>query len=136
MISKRQIGIHLLSAGILALIFIPIFSHGAGLVDCKGKFGQCDFGDVVETTNKIINWIIAIAVSVSAIMFAYAGFLYMTAQGDLSQMKRGRDIFTNVVIGFAIMLSAWLIIKLIVTTLSDGADNTKFTNLINKIFGK
>jgi len=101
----------------LMVAFAPFVSDAAGLVKCKDPNGICTFGDIMPTISGIINWVIIIAVSISAIMFAYAGFLYMTAQGDLGQMKKGRDIFKNVVIGFVIMLSAWLIVTLVLNTL-------------------
>ena len=51
--------------------------------------------------------------SIAALVFAYAGFLILTAGGNESKMEKGRGMFMPVVWGFVWMLSAWLIVKLI-----------------------
>jgi len=77
----------------------------------------CEFNDFVSTIGRITNFLIVIGVSASAIVFAWAGFLYLSAGGSPEQIKRATGIFTKVMIGFVIMLSAWLIVKFIQDTL-------------------
>ena len=54
---------------------------------------------------------------VAAVAFAWAGVLYLTAAGDEGKIGKAHAIFTDVLIGLGIVLSAWLIVKLIVTGL-------------------
>jgi hypothetical protein len=46
----------------------------------------------------------------SGIVFAWAGLLLVTSAGNESQISKARSMFSNVFIGIAITLSAWLII--------------------------
>lgn len=72
---------------------------------------NCDFGSLIQLANNIINFIITISVSASAIMFAYAGFLYMSSQGNSGQVEKAHSIFKNVALGLVFVLGAWLIVK-------------------------
>lgn len=78
---------------------------------------QCDFEDLILLINNIIEWIIIFAISVSALLFAYAGFLYITAGGKESQISRAHNIFKNAAIGFIISVAAYLIVWTITTAL-------------------
>lgn len=58
------------------------------------------------------------AVPIAAIMFAYAGFIMVTAGGESSSAKtKAKDIFLNTLIGLVLALAAWLIIKLLLNIL-------------------
>ena len=56
------------------------------------------------------------AVPIAAIMFAYSGFLLVTAAGSDTKTK-AKNIFFNTVLGLVFALAAYLIIKLILLTL-------------------
>lgn len=88
-----------------------------GLVVCS-KPPDCTYEEFIQTIEKVMNFIIITSASVAAIMFAYAGFLFMTAGGDTGKISKGKQVFTSVAIGFFIILSAWLIIKLVLTGLN------------------
>jgi peptidoglycan biosynthesis protein MviN/MurJ (putative lipid II flippase) len=66
----------------------------------------------------LIGWLIIIATSVAALLFMYAGFLYLTSGGDDSKVKQAKAIFINTAIGFAIMLIAVLLVETIVDFLT------------------
>jgi hypothetical protein len=80
---------------------------------------QCDFAALMKLINNVINFILfAMAIPVAAIMFAYAGFLLVTAGGEAAGARtKAKNIFINVVIGLILALAAWLIVKLILSTL-------------------
>lgn len=113
--------VRLLAIGVVialtALLFDPASATAQdGLVpDCDA---DCGWEDFIEMTNTIINWLITIATSVAVLLFMYAGFLYLTSGGDESQVKQATTIFTNVAVGFAIMLIAWLLVITIVSLLT------------------
>lgn len=89
----------------------------SGLIICGNTLGdQCTFADVLKEVQVVINFIIfKFASPLAAIMFAYAGFLYVTNGGNESQIKEAHEIFWNVFLGFVIMLAAWLIVNFILT---------------------
>lgn len=78
---------------------------------------ECDFDELVALIRRVINYLIIIAVPVSAAVFAYAGIKYMTAAGDTGKMAEARRIFTKVILGFVVMLSAWLVVFAITSAL-------------------
>jgi hypothetical protein len=64
-------------------------------------------------------------------MFAYAGYLYLTAMGNSGQISKAHTVFLDAIIGFIIMLSAWLFVDFILTALLKG-DNPSQYRLLGK----
>ena len=93
---------------------------GSGLVPCDGvgdgPNGECTFTHFVQLLQNLINWLIFIAVPLSAIIFTYAGIMYVTAAGDPGKIAQAHGIFKNVAVGFIIVLGAWLIVYTITST--------------------
>ena len=87
-----------------------------GYVWVVGTHEECYFNDVILIAQSVIEFLIfKIAIPIAAIMFAYAGFLYVTNRGNESQVTRAHDVFLNVLIGIVIALAAWIVVKFIVT---------------------
>ena len=62
----------------------------------------------------MLNFLIfKIAAPLGAIMFAYAGFLYITNGGNESKIKQAHDVFLYVFIGLVVSLAAWLLMNFI-----------------------
>ena len=102
------------------------WTPGQPLVTCGTQATdgvECGFAHLVTLVANIIDLGIYIVVMGSAILFAYAGFLYMTAAGNQGQVSKAHHIFLNVAIGLVIALAAWLIVKLIVNILAPGFIN-------------
>ena len=125
---KKSAGVNLwdLARGLLVLtpffiFFIPIVSFSAGLITCV-DIDNCRFNDIISTVQNIINFLaIYISVPVATIMFAWAGGTYLFAGGNESRIKKAHNIFINVLVGFLIVISAWLIINTIANALLDTA---------------
>lgn len=89
----------------------------SGFVKCdgvvkKGEEGRqtpCNFAELVNTINKIINWMFYISIPVVAALAAYSGILYMT--GVQNNMGTAKKIFVSVGKGFIIMIIAWLAVR-------------------------
>ncbi len=80
--------------------------------------GGCGFDELMKLINKVINFLLfTIAMPLAAIIFAYAGFLLITAGGDPAKVTQAKAIIKNLLIGFVIALAAWLIINTILSTL-------------------
>jgi hypothetical protein len=97
--------------------FYPLQAEAQGLVGCSGA-DDCDWDAFVGMITGLIGWLIIIATSVAALLFMYAGFLYLTSGGDDSKVKQAKAIFINTAIGFAIMLIAVLLVETIVDFLT------------------
>ncbi len=133
-------------AGALSLLFLfaivfPVLSHAAdtGLVKC-GTYGadgkitkMCDFGDFIGLINDIIKWIISIAGVIFTISAIYGGFLYMTSGDKPGNKDKAKSILWSTLIGFVIILVAWLIVYTILHTLVNSSDTSQsIFNFIGK----
>ena len=85
--------------------------------NCSGP--DCTICDLVTLAQNILNTGIFIVIFLSAILFAYAGWLYLTSGiEDLGDAKKARSMFKNVVFGLIIILGAWLFVDTIMRTLT------------------
>ena len=83
---------------------------------------------VDATTNtlpELIGNIIAVLLSVLGIIFVvlvvYAGFLYLTAAGDDTKVKKAKTLLTQSVIGLIIIVAAYAIAAFVIDALTDVA---------------
>lgn len=103
---------------VFVIVLMPFVVSAQGFEVCDGP--DCDFSDLVLLVQKIINFLIfTLAFPISALMFAYAGILMLTAGGKEGQIKKAKSIFMGVAIGLVLMLAAWLIVYTITNTLID-----------------
>ena len=94
------------------------WSPGQPIVpNCLGT--SCGWQDLVILADNILSFFLYIAVPIAAIAFAWAGWLYLSARGNMTQIQSAHSIFLNVFIGLIIVLSAWLIVDLIFEELVD-----------------
>ncbi|MEX0935110.1 MAG: PKD domain-containing protein [Candidatus Paceibacterota bacterium] len=88
-----------------------------GLVPCNGI--DCDFNSFIELLNRVIEWIFYTAAVVATVMFAYAGWLYMSSGGSPQKISTAHNIFKKTAIGLIIIALAWLIVNTITASLLD-----------------
>jgi hypothetical protein len=88
-----------------------------GLQQSGGKTtDECTFADLVTLAQNLIEFLIfRIAAPLGAVMFAYAGFLYVTNNGNEGQVAQAHQVFLYVFWGFVVCLSAWLLVNFIVS---------------------
>jgi hypothetical protein len=137
--TRFEWGIWFLPALIFFSVFIssPVFAWTPGdpyIIEC-GRDGykggavngvvdvaeQCDFNGFMVAVAAVIDVAIWFATVIAAIIFAYAGFKYMTGGGNPGQIKEATGMFANVFWGYVIVLSAWLLVKFILTALAPDA---------------
>lgn len=105
---------------ISAIILVaPLLTSAAGgmpakIVPCDGV--DCNLCHIAELAQNVLNTGIFIAVFLSAILFAWAGWKYITAGGG-GEVSAAKEIFLNVLIGLVIILAAWLVVDTIMRTL-------------------
>jgi hypothetical protein len=114
---------HLRVLGLIVLMTAPklVFAAG-GLVPivpdtCTGAGGCQSICDLATLAQNILNDGIYIAVFLSAVLFAWAGWQFMTAGGNPSELKRAKSVFSSVFIGLVILLAAWLIVDTLMSVL-------------------
>jgi len=107
---------------VLSLLFLTLFAFvsityaAGGLVPCDGP--DCNLSSLATGINNLLKFIISITVTGAALLFAWAGFQYMTAQGDEGKIKQAHSIFWKVFVGLIIVLAAWLVVSTILEVLT------------------
>jgi len=99
---------------IFTLLLAPLVASAQGLVPCTDN---CGYNEFIKLIGNVINWLLLIAAPIGAVMFAYAGWLYITSGGSQSQATKANSIFTTLFFGILIALSAWLVVRLILDNL-------------------
>ena len=91
-----------------------------GLVPCGGTNEDlCDMDDVLTIVGNFINFVLLfIAMPLAACVLMYAGFLMMTAAGNMSKIEEAKKIFKYVLIGLIVAFAAWLMVEALMKGLS------------------
>ena len=89
---------------------------------CNGKGGCHSICDLATLAQNVMNVGIFVAVFLSAILFAWAGWKYVTAQGNSGQAGAAKKLFFNVMIGFVIILVAWIFVDVLMRSLTGNSN--------------
>ena len=101
----------------LVIPFSFVLAQGGNpLVLCDGI--NCQLCSLASLAQNIIKFTLLIAIPLAAILFAYAGALYVTARGNPSQIEKAHGIFGKVALGFVLALAGWLIVNTILVTIA------------------
>lgn len=82
-------------------------------INVGGCQSVCDLATVAQ---NVLNTGIYIAVFLSAVLFAWAGWLYLTSVAG-GEISRAKEIFMNVAVGLVIILAGWLVVDTLMRTL-------------------
>lgn len=91
----------------------------------NGRPGECTFDDLVAATRNVVNKLTIYAIGFSVIVIAFAGFKYLTSEGNPGAIADANRMFRSVAIGIAFIVGAWAIVNLIATGL--GVTSFRFT---------
>lgn len=120
--------ISMLVLGFMIIFTPPVLAMGAGIVsdsDCNtildgngGFSNPCDFDMLLELVNKFISYLLVyLATPIFALIIIYVAWLYLSDMGSSENIKKAKAILKNAVIGYVVILSAWLIVKTILSSL-------------------
>lgn len=109
----------------LMIIGVFWFSYGsaqAGLVDCGNattgsSASGCTFSDLFETALKLIEYLLSAAAVIAVGGVVYGGVLMVTSAGNEGRSTAGKKAVTNSLIGLAVILMAFLIVRTLFTVL-------------------
>jgi len=97
---------------VVLVILFPVFTS-AGIIPCTDN---CGYNDLIKLAKNLIDWVMMISVPIATGVFAWAGFKYMTS-GVVDQKNEAKEMLKKVLIGFVVILSAWLIVSTLVNAL-------------------
>jgi len=72
---------------------------------------------IPDFIKRLIDAAIIIGIPIVALAIIYSGFLLVTARGDTTKLKKGKQAFLAAVIGGAILLGAWVLAKALDATI-------------------
>lgn len=109
---------------VLVILLSPsLFGDGlifaAGVVPCGGS-GEvaCQFCHLAELGDNVVNFVLfVLAVPISSLLFAYAGFLYVVQGMREDSINKAKSILIGTVVGLVFALAAWIIVTTIVNNL-------------------
>lgn len=68
--------------------------------------GVANLNDLIE---KILKVVVDIGTPIAVLFIIYAGFLFVTAQGNETKITKAKNAFTWAIIGTAVLLGAWVL---------------------------
>ncbi len=107
---------------VFVLLMLPFYVSAQGLPKqivpetCNQDGGCQSICDIVTLAQNVLNFGIFLAVVLSAILFAYAGWKLLTAGGNTEVYAQGKRVFGNVLIGLIIILGGWIVIDTLMRT--------------------
>ena len=121
---RKKIGAFILSCVIVFSVMTPALLHAqTKLIPCDGE--DCNFQQLMVLFNNVVTFILfTLATPFAAIVFAYAGWLYMREGDTPGNKKQTKERFVQRYVGYVVALGAYLIVKVIMQGL--GFDATNF----------
>ncbi len=90
---------------------LPQISLAAGFIPCGGPDQEpCQACHMIDLTNNVISWLVLVLGTIAAIMIVFAGFKLVTSNGNQRAMEEAKEIMSNMVIGFVIVLAGWMLV--------------------------
>lgn len=117
----RRQGILVFALLVLLAFTLPVFAFAQNaftdpIVPCSGV--DCTVCDIAQLGQNILNTAVYLAVFLSAVLFAWAGWESLTAAGNAEKHHKAKSIFTNVAVGLIIILVGWLVVDTLIKTLT------------------
>lgn len=121
----RRIAAHVLVTLCIMGIVAPSLVAAAGMPTqivpetCNGV--NCTVCDLAQLAQNVLNTAIYLAVFLAGILFAWAGWLYLSDGGKGKQLTQARTVFMNVFVGLVIILAGWLVVDTLMKTMTNGS---------------
>lgn len=119
----------------LNLFFLPLPTEAAGLVPCGrtqddpttaiNEAVPCTLCHLILGVEGIIQWGLKVMTYIAIAVIVAMGILYIVSAGNDSLMETAKKGIWASLIGFAVMLGAWLIVNTVIMTLADTSDPGK-----------
>lgn len=103
---KKIIILSLLVVFCLSVFAVPVFAQFKNPVENLS-------GDVDVLTGTILKRILGLIGIVALILILYAGFIWMTAQGDAKKIESSRKIMLYAVIGLFIVFGSYIMTRFV-----------------------
>jgi len=122
-----------LSAGVitLAILVLPLVVGAIEVSQITGPMNQAAGGLATSGSNNLytiistsINIVLSVLGVLLVIYFLYAGWLWMSSQGDEGKIKKAKSILYQSTIGLFIIFASYAIANFVITNLANAVNNT------------
>ncbi len=101
---------------VAVMLFVLASPASAAIVNCGNNDGGtaaegCTFKDLFTSAANLVNYLLSGAAVVAVGGVVYGGYLMVTSAGNQSKTETGKKAVTNSLIGLAIILLAFLMVK-------------------------
>ncbi len=103
----------------------PLLVSAQGIVPCGNgtdKSNACTLCDLIVGINNVISFGMEILISVAAVSIFIAGVMYIIASGNEQMTTTAKSFLSASLIGFTIVLSAWLMVNIVMWVLANNGD--------------
>ncbi len=101
---------------------LPLLTPGWSIIPEACRTCACGFAGVMGTVQNVMNGSISLGIFIAVGIMAWAGFLYITTPANPEARSQANKMLINAVIGFLIIISAWLIVDFVMKVLYSGPD--------------
>lgn len=107
---------------LVAAFLLSAFPSFAQIVRC-GRRNQaaCTLDDIYTTAASIAGFLIGASSIVAILFIVIGGIKLIFAAGNSKQIEEGKQTLFNAILGLVIVLAAYLIVNVVLSTLTDGA---------------
>lgn len=105
--------------GAVSLLAAPQLIAAQGLVPCgQTPANPCQLCHFFQLAHNILEFILVVLAPIlGAFLFAWGGFVWLTAMGAPARVRQGQQIILAAVIGILIVYGAWVFINLLLQVL-------------------
>ena len=96
---------------------LPLLDPNFSIVPTECQACPCGAGGLLQLIQNLMNASISLGVIVITLVIAYAGFLFIMSPTNPENRSKARGMIANALIGFIIVLSAWVIVDFIMKIL-------------------
>jgi len=96
-------------------LFAALPAYAALVPGCRGA--SCTPCNFLQLISNIVMFLVRdVTAPLAGLLFLVGGIMMISAGGDETRYKEGKDIFKNTAIGVLIVLSSWVIVNTLITT--------------------
>ena len=110
---KKFLGLALLVLIVGMFVFPVVTTHAAGLVPCgtDEKPEACTLCHLVVGFSELTKFFLKVLVAISLAGITISGVMYVVSAGSDKAITQAKSFLTASVIGFAVVLGAWVIVN-------------------------
>ncbi|MDD5098915.1 MAG: hypothetical protein PHP35_01045 [Candidatus Colwellbacteria bacterium] len=113
----------------LLLVGVTAPAYGADPISIDVK-SPIDAGSIDEIIQSIINAMIPIGSALAAVMYLWAGFLFLNSSGDQAKLKKARQAVIWTSVGLAVLLIGSGLVTIVKSIIIPDAAPTTFFDLL------